>query len=89
MFVLAVSRMWEDVANTCRNQRIFCSRDCVRAWLASTGNTEGYTMDLRTLWKLASRWYEGRLERGYVRRSPVEAKAYFRECGLSGPFWGL
>ena len=42
-----------------------------------------------TLWRLAQGWYDGRLERGYQRREPVEAHAYFAEAGLAGPFWGL
>jgi hypothetical protein len=46
-------------------------------------------MDLPTLWRLASRWYEGRLEFGYARRDPATASAYFYEVGLRGPFWGL
>jgi hypothetical protein len=49
----------------------------------------GYTMDLSTLWRFASRWYEGRLDRGYARRDPVTAADYLRSSGLSGPFWGL
>ena len=46
-------------------------------------------MDLTTLWRLARGWYRGRLDRGYVRREPAEAAAYFRDVGLDGPFWGL
>ena len=46
-------------------------------------------LDLATLWRLASGWYAGRMERGYVRREPVAARDYFREVGLPGPFWGL
>jgi hypothetical protein len=46
-------------------------------------------MDLATLWRLASRWYEGRLDEGYERREPALAREYFREVGLAGPFWGL
>ena len=46
-------------------------------------------MDLPTLWRLARGWYAGRLDRGYQRREPVEAHAYFAEVGLEGPFWGL
>ena len=57
-------------------------------WLDRSGNERGYVMDLATLWRLASRWYEGRLERGYVRRDPITAAAYFREVGLVDPFWG-
>ena len=57
--------------------------------MTKTGNTQGYVMDLETLWNLASGWYQGRLERGYVRREPSAAKDYFRKVGLSGTFWGL
>jgi len=55
----------------------------------SSGTEPGYVMDLATLWRLASRWYGGRLEPGYQRREPVHAHEYFGEVKLSGPFWGL
>jgi len=77
------------VVHTCRHQRLFCSADCVAAWLRETGLPRGYEMDLATLWRLAARWYEGRLERGYVRRDPASAGDYLRSVGLSGVFWGL
>ena len=46
-------------------------------------------MDPGTLCRLAAHWYDGRLDRGYVRREPAEAAGYLRGGGLSGPFWGL
>jgi hypothetical protein len=49
----------------------------------------GRQTDLRTLWRFASHWYDGRLDRGYVRREPAAATEYLRSVGLSGPFWGL
>lgn len=88
-FLVPAAHIWDDVVHTCDNQRIFCSEDCVETWLQRTGNTLGYVMDLATLWRLASRWYEGRLDPGYVRREPEQAAAYFRDVGLRGPFWGL
>jgi len=81
--------MWDDVVHTCRHQRLFCSEECVSAWCRQTGATRGYVMDLRTLWRFASHWYDGRLDRGYVRREPEAAAEYLRSVGLSGPFWGL
>jgi hypothetical protein len=81
--------MWDDAVFTCSNQRIFCSETCVTAWLDRSGRQRGYVMDLPTLWRLASGWYAGRLERGYVRREPSAAGDYLRSVGLSGPFWGL
>jgi hypothetical protein len=88
-FLVPMARCWDDVVHTCNNQRLFCSVECVQRWTESVGVEPGYVMDLATLWRLASGWYEGRLERGYQRREPVRALDYFREVGLSGPFWGL
>lgn len=88
-FLVPAAHMWDDVVHTCGHQRIFCGQDCIDAWLARTGNTAGYVMDLTTLWRFASDWYTGRLDRGYVRREPAAAADYERSVGLSGPFWGL
>jgi hypothetical protein len=87
-FLVPAAHVWDDVVHTCGNQRLFCSESCIDEWLTRTGNTRGYVMDIATLWNFASRWYEGRLERGYVRRDPSSAKDYFRSVGLIDPFWG-
>lgn len=88
-FLVPAAHMWDDVVRTCGHQRIFCSEACVRVWLDRTGNDLGYVMDLPTLWRFASHWYDGRLEHGYARREPAAAHEYMREAGLHGPFWGL
>jgi hypothetical protein len=88
-FLVPVAHMWDDVVHTCGNQRLFCSEACVDVWLERHGHERGYVMDLETLWRLARGWYAGRLDRGYRRREPVEAQQYFRDAGLSGPFWGF
>lgn len=88
-FLLPVSRMWDDVVQTCGNQRLFCDRGCVAGWLTRTAQQPGYVMNLATLWRLARGWYSGRLDRGYLRRDPGQAREYFREVGLQGEFWGL
>ncbi|MGH9230257.1 MAG: organomercurial lyase [Acidimicrobiales bacterium] len=88
-FLVPVARMWDDVVHTCGHQRLFCDEACIDAWLTRNHHQRGYVMDVPTLWRLAQHWYDGRLERGYVRRDPVSAAAYFREVGLSGEFWGL
>jgi hypothetical protein len=88
-FLVPTAHMWDDVVHTCGNQRIFCSEHCVASWLEQTGQQRGYVMDLPTLWRLASGWYAGRLDRGYVRREPSAAADYLRGVGLSGSFWGL
>ena len=88
-FLVPMQDCWVDVVHTCRHQRLFCSEDCVEAWLTSTGNTRGYVMDLVTLWRLAKDWYSGRLDSPYARRDPESAADYFRAVGLHGRFWGL
>jgi hypothetical protein len=88
-FLVPTSRMWDDVIHTCSNQLLFCNDACIDRWLDATRNDEGYRMGLTTLWRFASGWYSGRLDRGYRRREPADALSYFREVGLSGSFWGL
>jgi Alkylmercury lyase len=88
-FLVPVARMWDDVVETCGNQRLFCDGACVDAWLAREGHARGDVLDLATLWRLARHWYEGRLARGYTRRDPRTAADHFRQVGLRGEFWGL
>jgi len=88
-FLVPVATLWDDVVHACGHQRLFCDEGCVDAWLARTGRRRGHVLDLAVLWGLAEHWYEGRLSRGYERRDPAGAAAYFASVGLGGPFWGL
>jgi hypothetical protein len=88
-FLVPVDRIWDDVVHACGNQRIFCDADCVDAWLARSGQAAGSAFGLDVLWRLAERWYEGRLDSPYQRRDPRQAKDYFQRAGLTGPFWGI
>jgi hypothetical protein len=88
-FLTPASRIWDDVIRTCSNQRQFCDDRCVDSWLEEHGHEPGYRMDLETLWRFASGWYAGRLDRGYQRKDPASALDYFRSAGLRGEFWGL
>ena len=69
-FLVPMHKVWNDVVYACSNQRLFCSKDCVQDWLASTGHAHGYIMDLATLRRLASGWYSGRLDSPYQRKDP-------------------
>lgn len=88
-FLVPASEIWPDAARACENQLIFCNDGCVDQWVTRRGATKGYSMSMQTLWRLASRWYEGRLDSPYNRREPAEAADYFRSVGLRGSFWGL
>ena len=88
-FATPMRHVWDDVVHACSNQRIFCSDECVDAAIGrQPPAVTGVRFGIPTLWRLASRWYEGRLERGYRRRDPASATAYFHEVGLTGSFWG-
>lgn len=87
-FLEPMARVWDDVIHACGNQQIFCDEACIDEWLEKTGNDRGFSFDLAGLWRLASQWYAGRLEPGYVRREPLVAAAYFESVGLTGEFWG-
>ena len=88
-FLVPVPHIWDDVVHTCAHQRLFCDERCVDDWLARDRRRSAATCwTWPTLWRLAQHWYDGRLEHGYTRRDPSTAAAYFREVGLSGPFWG-
>ncbi|KQR96958.1 MAG: hypothetical protein J0I33_05665 [Microbacterium ginsengisoli] len=88
-FLVPAAEIWPDATHACENQQIYCDESCLDDWLARTGNTRGYVMTLTTLWNLAAHWYDGRLDTPYERRDPTLAAAYFREVGLTGPFWGV
>ena len=70
-FLVPAARMWDDVVHTCGHQRLFCSERLRRGLARGHRATRrGYVMDLATLWRLAAHWYDGRLDRGYIRREP-------------------
>jgi hypothetical protein len=88
-FLVPMAHAWDDVVLTCGNQRVFCNMGCLDRWLARESLNKGYVADLAIVWRLASHWYDGRLDSPYVRREPIEAVDYFRSVGLNGPFWGI
>ena len=88
-FLVPVARMWDDVIHTCSNQRLFCDEACVDAWVEGVGEAKGYVMDLATLWRFASHWYDGRLDRGYARRDPATAQTVLPRRRPRRPVLGL
>jgi hypothetical protein len=87
-FLVPMAHVWDDVVHACEHQQIFCDEGCVDDWLQREGLTKGAVFSLESLWRLASDWYAGRLDRGYRRREPIAAAEYFRSVGLVGEFWG-
>jgi len=44
---------------------------------------------MATLWRLAQRWYEGRLAPDWRPRTLDESQRILDEVGLTGTFWSL
>lgn len=86
-FPTEATRVWDDVVRSCSMQRIFCTEDCVARWSEYTGVAVGSVFDLATLWRLARRWYEGRLDSPYERRDPATAVAFFTDVGMPRRFY--
>ena len=42
-----------------------------------------------TLWELAKRWYDDRLDPDWRRRTVSERQAILEDVGLTGEFWDL
>ena len=46
-------------------------------------------MSVEQCWELAERWYAGRMSPDWKPRAGAEARAIFREVGLTDSFWNL
>ena len=47
----------------------------------------GAALTVDHTWRLAQRWYAGRLDYGWTPRTPEAIECVFAEVGLSGEFW--
>jgi len=68
---------------------LFRSEEDVDDWVLATGVGRGAIFDLNRLWRLATSWYDDRLDLDWRRRTPTERQALFDQAGLTGEFWSL
>jgi len=68
---------------------LFRSEEDVEAWCDHRQIARGATFDLARLWRLASAWYDDRLDPNWRRRTVLERQAILESVGLGGPFWRL
>ena len=88
-FLVPAARWWDDVVRTCSTIRLACQAGHVETWAAEAGQPVGAVVDLATMWRLGTVWYEDRLHDDHRRRTPPEATAVFASLGLTGPFWDM
>lgn len=58
-------------------------------WSRETGVPVGALVDPQTLWSLALRWYDDRLEHDWRRKTLTERQVILESVGLTGSFWNL
>jgi hypothetical protein len=69
---------------------LFRSEEHVDKWCRDWRFERGAVLPLDQCWRLARMWYSGdRRDRSWRRFSADEARAIFRDAGLSGSFWEL
>src|SRR5258707_159339 len=51
------------------------------------GAARGEALTLAQTWELSRRWYGDRMRPDFHGRTPEQARAIFRELGLTSPFW--
>jgi hypothetical protein len=67
----------------------FRSEAEIDRWCADAGIGRGAVFTPEVLWKLASVWYDDRLQLDWRRRTPAERQALLERASLTGDFWRL
>ena len=78
---------WDNVIHACATFQPFASQDEIEPWCRRHALPLGHVMDLQALWRFASDWYGGCLDKPWRKRSPNEVQPLFAAHGLGGDFW--
>lgn len=65
---------------------LFRSEDHLARWLDS-GKPRGRSMSVHQQWQLAKRWFAGRADADWTKRTPQQVQEVFESVGLTGDFW--
>jgi hypothetical protein len=84
-----VAHWWDNVIFACSSFQPFRTEQEVADWCARHALPRGAILSLPQLWRFASDWYGGYLEKPWRKRTRAEAEALFQRHGLTGPFWSL
>lgn len=66
---------------------LFRSEEDVTRWVAATGEAQGASVPLSTVWELGRQWYRDRLDAGFRGLGRDRALGIFRGLGLISEFW--
>lgn len=67
----------------------FRSEGEIDRWCALQGRTRSAGFTPATLWRLASIWYDDRLDRNWRRHTVAERQALLTSVGLEGEAWRI
>lgn len=68
---------------------LFRSEEHAARWRQTHDLPDAATISLEVAWRLATAWYEHKLDPEWRRHTLEEAEALFAELGLVGEFWRL
>jgi hypothetical protein len=68
---------------------LFRSEEHVARWCEERGTSRGGTLTPEQGWRLATAWFDDRLDPSWRRRTADETNALFTSLGLTDPFWRL
>jgi hypothetical protein len=88
-FPMPPARAWDNVVHFCAMLLPFRAAADVDAWCARHRLPLGEVLPLGQLQQLARHWYAAHLAPDWIKWTPAQAVAIFREVGLDGPFWSL
>lgn len=86
-FVVPAKHFWDKIGYTWATILPFSSKEHLDSWLSRYQMKVGYIMPMESCWKLAQKWYTGRLERDWQRPNQEKVQQLFSSLGLKGDFW--
>jgi hypothetical protein len=88
-FAVPAAKWWDNVHYTCATILFFHAVGEIDTWCGRHAIGRGEILSVDQAWALAQAWYGDYLHPNWRRRTPEEARAIFRELGLTSRFWEL
>ena len=68
---------------------LFRGEEHIGRWCNQWNQPRGDTLTIEQGWKLAHRWYEGKMHADWRRATLEETEALLAQLNLTGTFWNL
>ncbi len=88
-FPIPMTKAWDNVIYTCSTMLFFRSEVEVDDWCKHHQIPKGDVQPITRIWPFARKWYGNHLNQNWEKWTRDEAKAIFREFGLTHTVWQL